>query len=75
MLPGWRAAEELMHFPKKDRRISTQTMVLFAIQVSAIPFAPANAIESVRSFPGIRLLPDARCGAIAELIRQLDQKY
>ena len=45
------------------------------LQASAIPFAPENAIESVRQVPGIHILPDARQGAIAAMIRQLDQRY
>lgn len=35
------------------------------LALSAIPFAPENAIESVRQVPGIHILPDARHGAIA----------
>ena len=45
------------------------------LHVSAVPFAPANAIEQVRSLPGLHLLPDARCGAIAALIDYLDTLY
>ena len=45
------------------------------LQASAIPFAPENAIESVRQVPGIHILPDARQGAIAAMIRQLDARY
>lgn len=37
------------------------------LALSAIPFAPENAIESVRQVPGIHILPDARHGAIAAL--------
>ena len=42
---------------------------------SAIPFAPVNAIESVHQVPGIHILPDARQGAIAALIRELEARY
>lgn len=45
------------------------------LQASAIPFAPANAIESVHQVPGIHILPDARDGAIAAMIRELEQRY
>ena len=45
------------------------------LALSAIPFAPENAIESVRQVPGIHILPDACHGAIAALIRELDQRY
>ena len=45
------------------------------LALSAIPFAPENAIESVHQVPGIHILPDARHGAIAALIRELDQRY
>lgn len=45
------------------------------LMASAIPFAPENAIESVRQVPNIHILPDARKGTIAALIRQLDARY
>ena len=45
------------------------------LRASAIPFAPENAIESVRQVPGVHILPDARKGTIAALIRELDQRY
>ena len=45
------------------------------LRASAIPFAPANAIESVHQVPGIHILPDARDGAIAAMIRELEQRY
>ena len=45
------------------------------LRASAIPFAPENAIESVHQVPGVHILPDARQGAIAAMIRQLDQRY
>ena len=45
------------------------------LMASAIPFAPENAIESVRQVPGVHILPDARKGTIAALIRELDQRY
>ena len=45
------------------------------LRASAIPFAPENAIEPVRQVPGIHILPDARQGAIATMIRELDQRY
>jgi len=40
-----------------------------------IPFAPANAIEAVHAVPGVRILPHCTDGAIAEMIRQLDEIY
>lgn len=43
------------------------------LQLARIPFAPANAIESVRSLPGLHLLPDCRENAIAALIDELDK--
>ena len=45
------------------------------LMASAIPFAPENAIESVRRVPGVHILPDARKGAVAALIRELDARY
>ena len=45
------------------------------LRLSAIPFAPANAIESVRMLPNIHLLPDCREHAVAAMIRCLDERY
>lgn len=45
------------------------------LEISHIPFAPANAIESVRSLPGLHLLPDCRADAIAAMIQELDTLY
>lgn len=45
------------------------------LRLSAIPFAPANAIESVRSLPGIHLLPDCRENALAAMLEVLDSLY
>lgn len=45
------------------------------LQFSAIPFAPANAIDKVRQLPGIHLLPDVRDHAIATMIDVLDALY
>ena len=45
------------------------------LQLAAIPFAPANAIERVRSLPGLHLLPDCREHAVAAMIETLDGLY
>lgn len=45
------------------------------LEISHIPFAPANAIESVLCVPGLHLLPDCRTDAIAAMIRELDALY
>ena len=45
------------------------------LSVSAIPFAPENAIEAVHQVPGVHILPDARAGAVAAMIRELDKRY
>lgn len=45
------------------------------LRLSAIPFAPANAIESVRSLPGIHVLPDCREHTLAAMIQVLDGLY
>jgi len=42
---------------------------------SHIPFAPANALESVKAIPGMHLLPDCRHDTIAALIDVLDGLY
>lgn len=45
------------------------------LEVSAIPFAPANAIPAIQSFPNVVMLPKCTDGAIAALIRHLDKIY
>ncbi len=45
------------------------------LQLSHIPFAPANAIEQVKALPGLRVLPHCDSNAIAAMIRQLDEIY
>lgn len=45
------------------------------LRLSRIPFAPANAIESVRQVPGVHVLPHCQKGAIAAMIEELDKLY
>lgn len=45
------------------------------LQLSAVPFTPANAIESVRALPGIHILPDCREHTLAAMIQVLDELY
>ena len=45
------------------------------LRLSAIPFAPANAISAVRELPGLHLLPDCRDHAVAAMIHELDSLY
>ena len=45
------------------------------LALSAIPFAPANAIDAVRCFPGIHLLPDCREHTLSAMIRYLSALY
>ena len=45
------------------------------LQLSAIPFAPANAIESIRTLPGMHLLPDCREHTLAAMIEVLNTLY
>ena len=67
---------QLLHIaPQNIYCVGDHANDLGMLAVSAIPFAPANAIECVRQVPGIHILPDARNGAIAALIRQLDERY
>ena len=67
---------QLLHIaPQNVYCVGDHANDLGMLAVSAIPFAPANAIESVRQMPGIHILPDARNGTIAALIRQLDERY
>ena len=67
---------QLLHIaPQNIYCVGDHANDLGMLAVSAIPFAPANAIECVRQVPGIHILPDARNGTIAALIRQLDEGY
>ena len=67
---------QLLHIaPQNIYCVGDHANDLGRLAVPAIPFAPANAIEAVRQVPGIHMLPDARNGAIAALIRQLDERY
>ena len=45
------------------------------LQAARIPFAPANAIETVRQLEGIRILPDCRENTIAAMISELEKIY
>ena len=45
------------------------------LRQARIPFAPENAIESVRRLPGVRVLPHCRHGAVAAMIEELDRIY
>lgn len=45
------------------------------LEVSALPFAPENAIPAVKAVPGIHVLPPCGEGAIGALIDVLDQRY
>lgn len=45
------------------------------LRFSRIPFAPANAIESVLQLPGLHRLPDCREDAIAAMIGEIDALY
>lgn len=45
------------------------------LEISAIPFAPRNAIPAVKAVPGVVMLPPCKKGAIAALIRHLDAIY
>ena len=45
------------------------------LEVSALPFAPANAIPGVKAVEGVHLLPPCQEGAIGALIDALDERY
>ena len=45
------------------------------IEVSAIPFAPTNAVDEVKRIAGVRLLSPCGDGAVADVIETLDQIY
>lgn len=44
-------------------------------EVSAIRFAPANAIEAMRALPGMHVVSHCADGAIADVIEALDRRY
>ncbi|MDE6107736.1 MAG: HAD-IIB family hydrolase [Oscillospiraceae bacterium] len=48
---------------------------LSMLEVSATPFAPANAIPMVKNLPGLVLLPPCKKGAVGALIERLDAIY
>lgn len=45
------------------------------LEVSALPFAPENAIPAVKAVPGVHILPPCQEGTIGALIDVLDQRY
>ncbi len=45
------------------------------LKLSAMGFAPANAIPAVKETPGVHLLPDCRENAIAAMIEELKKRY
>lgn len=45
------------------------------LEVSALPFAPENAIAAVKEVPGVHILPPCEEGAIGALIDILDKRY
>lgn len=67
---------ELLHIaPENFYCIGDHANDIPMLRLAHIPFAPGNAIAPVRQVPGIRILPDCRENAIAEMIRQLDALY
>ena len=44
-------------------------------ELSAIRFAPANAIDAMKALPGMRILSHCGDGAVADLIEELDKLY
>ena len=45
------------------------------LAVSAIPFAPGNCVETLRTVPRLQLLPDCREDAVAALVEVLEKRY
>lgn len=67
---------ELLHIaPENFYCIGDHANDIPMLRLAHIPFAPANAIAPVRQVPGIRVLPDCRENALAEMIRQLGELY
>ena len=48
---------------------------LSMLQISAIPFAPKNAVPAVQALPGLRLLPHHNDHAVAAALVELNQIY
>ncbi len=44
-------------------------------EVSAVRFAPANAIDEMRALPGMRVVSHCADGAIADVVEELDKRY
>ena len=71
-----RQLAELLHIrPENICCAGDQANDLSMLRCAGHAFAPANAIEAVRSEPGVTLLPHAREDAMAALIRHLDCLY
>lgn len=67
---------ELLHIaPENFYCIGDHANDIPMLRLAHIPFAPANAIAPVRQVPGIRVLPDCRENALAEMICQLGELY
>ena len=67
---------ELLHIaPENFYCIGDHANDIPMLRLAHIPFAPANAIAPVRQVPGIRVLPDCRENALAEIVRQLGELY
>lgn len=67
---------ELLHIsPRHVYAVGDHANDIPMLRLARQAFAPANAIEAVRSLPGIRVLPHCRDNAIAAMIGALDAMY
>lgn len=67
---------QLLHIaPQNIYCVGDHANDISMLQLSAIPFAPENAIPAVLAVDGLHRLPHARENAIAEMIALLDRRY
>ena len=67
---------ELLHIsPRHVYAVGDHANDIPMLRLARQAFAPANAIEAVRSLPCIRVLPHCRDNAIAAMVRALDAMY
>ena len=67
---------ELLHIsPRHVYAVGDHANDIPMLRLARQAFAPSNAIEAVRSLPGIRVLPHCRDNAIAAMVRALDAMY
>ena len=66
----------MLHVARKDLYcIGDHNNDISMVELSAIRFAPANAIDAMKALPGIHIVSHCANGAIADVIEILDKRY